>query len=299
MTLTQKATSSKVTQQKAIVKAFFDPETFTISYVVSDRETHKCAIIDPVLDYDAATGHTSEVSADKIISYIKAENLECEWIIETHMHADHLTSASYLSKILGAKTAIGNNIDQVQSIFGPVFNVEDDFSAQGQQFDHLFADAENFKIGNLNAKILFTPGHTPACISLLIGDICFIGDTMFMPDFGTARCDFPGGNAQQLYNSIQRILSLPDDTVLYMCHDYAPGGREYKWISSVKEEKETNIHLAGKNEKEFIKTRKARDAQLAMPKLIIPSVQVNMRAGNLPPAEDNGTSYIKIPINKL
>ncbi len=284
---------------KATVKGFFDPATYTVSYVVSDPETKKCAIIDPVLDYDAIKGRTSKKSADKIISYVKENGLICEWIIETHIHADHLTSSPYLSKSIGGKSSIGGNINLVQNTFAPIFNAEDNFSKDGTQFDHLFSDNEEFNIGNLSAKILFTPGHTPACISILIDNICFIGDTLFMPDYGTARCDFPGGNTEHLYQSIQRILALPDETILYMCHDYAPNGRDFEWISTVKDEKETNIHLAGKTKEEFIRLRQARDAKLDMPKLIIPSVQINMRAGHMPPVESNGISYIKIPINKL
>ena len=283
----------------AIVKAFFDPETFTVTYIVTDPETRKCAIIDSVLDYDPTSGRTSTKSADLIISYINDNGYICEWILETHVHADHLSAAPYLKDKIGGKLAIGEQVKAVQKTFGPTFNVEKSFATNGSQFDHLFADNETFKIGALEGKILHTPGHTPACITYIIDGACYIGDTMFMPDFGTARCDFPGGDASQLYDSIQRILSLADDTVLYMCHDYGPDGRDYQWVTSVKEQKETNIHLAGKNRGEYIEARTARDAELSMPKLILPSVQINMRGGNFPPAEDNGTSYLKIPIDVL
>ncbi len=287
------------TQSHANIEAFFDPDTFTVTYVVSDPETKKCAIIDSVLDYDPDAGRTSTKSADSVISYINDNNLECEWVLETHVHADHLTAAPYLKGKIGGKTAIGNNVPTVQTTFGPIFNAGEVFAHDGSQFDHLFADNETFEIGNLQGQVMHTPGHTPACISYVIDGNCFIGDTMFMPDFGTARCDFPGGDAGQLYDSIQRILSLPDETTLYMCHDYAPGGRDFEWITTVKEQRENNIHLADKNRDEYILARTTRDAELSMPKLILPSVQVNMRAGDLPPKDNNGVSYIKIPIDQL
>jgi glyoxylase-like metal-dependent hydrolase (beta-lactamase superfamily II) len=281
------------------VKAFFDKDTYTVTYVIADKETNICAIIDSVLDYDQASGRTSTTSADEVISYINENGYTCEWILETHVHADHLSAAPYLKSKIGGKSAIGENVKTVQSTFGPVFNAESDFAKDGSQFDHLFADEEKFNIGNLEGKILHTPGHTPACISYVIDGSCFVGDTMFMPDFGTARCDFPGGDASLLYDSMQRILSLPDDTILYMCHDYGPGGRAYAWVTSVKEQKENNIHLRGKSRDEYIEARTKRDAELSMPQLILPSVQVNMRAGNMPPVEDNEMTYIKIPIDAL
>lgn len=281
------------------VKAFFDKDTYTVTYVIADKETNICAIIDSVLDYDQASGRTSTTSADQVISYINENGYTCEWILETHVHADHLSAAPYLKSKIGGKSAIGENVKTVQSTFGPVFNAESGFAKDGSQFDHLFADEEKFNIGNLEGKILHTPGHTPACISYVIDGSCFVGDTMFMPDFGTARCDFPGGDASLLYDSMQRILSLPDDTILYMCHDYGPGGRDYAWVTSVKEQKENNIHLSGKSRDEYIEARTKRDAELSMPQLILPSVQVNMRAGDMPPADDNGMTYIKIPIDAL
>lgn len=281
------------------VKAFFDPDTYTVTYVVGDPSSNACAIIDPVLDYDPDSGRTGTKSADQVISYIKDNNYQCQWILETHVHADHLSSAPYLKEKIGGTTAIGDQVPIIQETFGVIFNAEDNFATDGSQFDHLFAHQEEFKIGNISGHVLHTPGHTPACATYVIDGACFIGDTMFMPDFGTARCDFPGGDAALLYDSIQSILSLPDDTVLYMCHDYAPGGRDYQWVTSVKEQKEKNIHLAGKNREQYIEARTSRDAELSMPKLILPSVQINMRAGNLPPSEDNGTSYLKIPINAL
>ena len=283
----------------AEVKAFFDHDTYTVTYIVADCTEGVCAIIDPVLDYDPDSGRTHTKSADQVIDYINEKNYRCQWIFETHVHADHLSSAPYLKSKVGGKTAIGNHVPDIQKTFGPIFNAGPEFAIDGRQFDHLFDDNETFKIGTIEGNVFHTPGHTPACVSYVIGDCCFVGDTMFMPDFGTARCDFPGGDAAQLYDSIQRILSLPDDTILYMCHDYAPGGREYKWVTSVKEQKEQNIHLAGKNRDEYIKARTERDAELSMPKLILPSVQVNMRAGDFPPTDDNGVSYLKIPINML
>ncbi|MDG1022315.1 MAG: MBL fold metallo-hydrolase [Emcibacteraceae bacterium] len=281
------------------VKAFFDKDTYTVTYVIADKETNICAIIDSVLDYDQASGRTSTTSADEVISYINENGYTCEWILETHIHADHLSAAPYLKSKIGGRSAIGENVKTVQSTFGPVFNAESDFAKDGSQFDHLFADEEKFNIGNLEGTILHTPGHTPACISYVIDGSCFVGDTMFMPDFGTARCDFPGGDASLLYDSMQRILSLPDDTILYMCHDYGPGGRDYAWVTSVKEQKENNIHLRGKSRDEYIEARTKRDAELSMPQLILPSVQVNMRAGDMPPVEDNEMTYIKIPIDAL
>ncbi|MBT5074830.1 MAG: MBL fold metallo-hydrolase [Kordiimonadaceae bacterium] len=287
------------TNASAEVKAFFDPDTFTVTYVVADISSGECAIIDSVLDYDPDSGRTGTKSADQVIAYIEENNYSLKWILETHVHADHLTAGPYLKEKLGGKTAIGNLVPIIQNTFGPVFNAGSDFATDGSQFDQLFSNDESFNIGGLTAKVLHTPGHTPACVTYVIDGACYVGDTMFMPDFGTARCDFPGGDAAELYSSIQRILSMPDDTVLYMCHDYGPGGRDYKWITSVGEQKSENIHLAGKNREEYIEARTSRDAELSMPKLILPSVQVNMRGGVFPAADNNGTSYIKIPLNKL
>ena len=281
------------------IKAFFDSDTNTITYVVADTTTSACAIIDSVLDYDSASGRTNTKSADSVITYILKSGYRCQWIVETHIHADHLTAAPYLKNKLGGKTAIGNYVTTVQRSFGPIFNAESSFATDGRQFDHLFSDDEVFKIGNIDARVIATPGHTPACISYIIGENCFVGDTLFMPDAGTARCDFPGGNAATLYDSLQRILSLPDETKLYICHDYGPGGRDYKWVTSVKEQREKNIHLAEKSRAEYIEIRTTRDTELSMPKLILPSVQINMRGGNFPPADNDGVSYIKIPLDKL
>lgn len=289
-----------MTEQSSVkIKAFFDPATFTVSYVVADPKTNSCAIIDSVLDYNCESGRTSTKSADAIINYIEEKKFKNEWILETHVHADHLSAAPYLKEKLGGRVAIGNYVNLVQKTFGPIFNAEETFFKDGRQFEHLFTDNEIFKIGTIEAKAIHTPGHTPACFSYIIDNNCFVGDTLFMPDYGTARCDFPGGNAAQLYDSIQRILSLPNDTTLYMCHDYAPNGRDYKWTTTVKEQKEQNIHIAGKTKTEYVAARTARDKELGMPKLIIPSVQVNMRAGHFPPADNNGTTYIKVPINLL
>ena len=244
-------------------------------------------------------GRTRTDSADKVIASIKEQGLTVTWLIETHVHADHLSAAPYIQQQLGGKIAIGDQITQVQDIFGNLFHAEDGFSRNGSQFDHLLTPNEELKIGNLSMTAMHTPGHTPACMSFVVGDACFVGDTLFMPDYGTARCDFPGGDATTLYESMEQILSLPDETRLFMCHDYAPGGREYLWESTVAESKATNIHLAGKTKAEFINMRTTRDAQLSAPRLLLPSVQVNMRAGHMPPVEDNGIAYIKIPVNQL
>ena len=286
---------------KPNVKAFFDEATFTISYVVSDPATKSAAIIDSVLDYDPASGRTSTLSADQVIAYVQAEDLTIEWIIETHVHADHLSAAPYLKDKLGGKTGIGEHISTVQNVFGKVFNAGTDFARDGSQFDHLFADGETFWIGELRGQVLHTPGHTPACLTFVIGDAAFVGDTLFMPDFGTARCDFPGGDARTLYKSIQKVLSLPPETRLFMCHDYqAPDRDVYTWETTVAEERAKNIHVGGgKTEDEFVEMREARDATLDMPRLILPSVQINMRAGDMPPPEDNGVRYMKIPIDTL
>ncbi len=286
---------------KPDVKTFFDEYTFTASHVVCDPATKKCAIIDSVLDYDAASGRTKTKSADEIIDYVRQNDLTVEWIIETHVHADHLTAAPYLKSKLGGKTGIGNKIDVVQSTFGKVFNAESAFKRDGSQFDHLFADGETFKVGTIDARVIHTPGHTPACTTVIIGDAGFVGDTLFMPDYGTARCDFPGGDARTLYRSIQKIFALPGETRLFMCHDYkAPGRDSFAWETTVAEEREKNIHVhQGVSEDDFVKMREARDKTLDMPRLILPSVQVNMRAGDMPPAEDNGVRYLKMPVDQL
>ncbi len=283
------------------VKAFFDEETFTVSYVVTDPETKHAAIVDSVLDYAYNSGRTSTKSADDVIAYVKAHGLTVDWLLETHAHADHLSAAPYLKDQLGGTIGIGSNIKRVQTVFGQVFNAEPEFCRDGSQFDHLFEDGETFKIGTLEGRAMHTPGHTPACMTYVIGDAGFVGDTLFMPDYGTARCDFPGGDARVLYQSIQKIFALPGETRLFMCHDYkAPGRDEYRWETTVAEERENNIHVGhGKSEDEFVEMRTTRDATLDMPRLILPSVQVNMRAGHMPPAEDNGVTYLKIPLNAV
>ncbi|MEZ5590112.1 MAG: MBL fold metallo-hydrolase [Gammaproteobacteria bacterium] len=287
---------------KPDIKAFFDPDTYTVSYVVADPDTRQCAIIDSVLDYEPNSGRTKTQSADQLIAYIKANTLTVEWILETHAHADHLSAAPYLKAQLGGRTGIGQHITQVQQVFGQLFNAGAGFHHDGSQFDRLLADNETFTIGKLTAKALHTPGHTPACMSYLIGDdAVFVGDTLFMPDYGTARCDFPGGDARVLYRSIQRILALPESTRIFLCHDYkAPGRDEYCWETTVGDEKHHNVHVhEGISEDDFVRMRSERDATLDMPRLILPSVQVNMRAGQLPPAEDNGIQYLKIPLNAI
>ncbi|MBD7977089.1 MBL fold metallo-hydrolase [Serpens gallinarum] len=284
-----------------VIEAFFDPATYTYSYVVSDSATGRCAIVDPVLDYDPASGRTSHASADRLIAYVREHELQVEWLLETHVHADHLSAAAYVRSTLGGTLAIGAQISQVQRTFGPLFNAEAGFATDGSQFDRLFADGERFAIGSLEACAMHTPGHTPACMTYLIGDAAFVGDTLFMPDYGTARCDFPGGDAHALYQSIQHLFALPDDTRLFMCHDYLPAGRtEHHYQSTVGEQRQRNVHIhQGVSEEQFVTMRQARDATLDMPVLILPSVQVNMRAGELPPAEDNGVRYLKIPLNQL
>lgn len=283
------------------VQEFFHADTYTYSYVVSDSATKKAAIIDSVLDYDHAAGRTSTAIADQIISYIREQELEVEWLLETHIHADHLSAALYLKAHVGGSTAIGEYITSVQNVFGDIFNAESSFLRDGSQFDHIFKHGDSFKIGELSAQVIHTPGHTPACLSYVIESAVFVGDTLFMPDYGTARCDFPGGDAQTLYRSIQRLFELPDDTVVYLCHDYKAEGRDYfQCKTTIKEQRDNNIHVgAGISEEAFVKMRTERDATLSMPKLILPSVQLNMRAGEFPPAEDNGTTYFKIPINKF
>lgn len=284
-----------------LIQAFFDEATFTISYVVTDPAKKICAIIDPVLDFDPASGRTRKDSANAILAYVQREGFKVEWILETHVHADHLSAAPYLRQVLGGKLGIGFNITVVQNTFGKVFNAGTEFARDGSQFDHLFTDNETFSIGSIKARAIHTPGHTPACMTYVIGDAAFVGDTLFMPDYGTARCDFPGGDARQLYNSIQKLFALLPETRLFMCHDYkAPGRDEYRWETTVAEERARNIHVRdGIGEDEFVAMRTKRDATLDMPRLILPSVQVNMRAGHMPPAEANGVQYLKLPVDAL
>jgi glyoxylase-like metal-dependent hydrolase (beta-lactamase superfamily II) len=285
---------------KPDVKAFFDDATFTVSYVVSDPETNRAVIIDPVLDYEANSGRTTTASADELIAYTKESGLQVDWVLETHVHADHLSGAPHIHGELGGTTAIGAKVTAVQDVFKGIFNIEE-LSVDGSQFDHLFFDGDTFKVGNIDARVMATPGHTPACVTYIIGDSAFVGDTLFMPDFGTARTDFPGGSAEQLYASIQKILALPDDTRLFMCHDYkAPGRDVFGWETSVEEQREQNIHI-NKNvsEADFVSMREGRDSQLGMPKLLLPSIQVNIRAGEMPTAEDNGIRYLKIPLDTV
>ena len=282
------------------VQSFFDPATWTVSYVVYEKEGSACAIIDSVLDYDPKSGRTRTTSADKLISFVQEKNLQVEWILETHAHADHLSAAHYLKKKMGGKIAIGAAITNVQDVFKRIFHLEPEFRSDGHQFDHLLRDGETFAIGALTAEALSVPGHTPACMAYRIGDAVFVGDTLFMPDVGTARCDFPGGDAHTLYRSIRKLLSLPAETRLFMCHDYPPESRSAAWETTVAEQRAKNIHVHdGVSEDGFVKMRTARDATLEMPVLILPSVQVNIRAGEMPPKEDNGVSYLKIPINAL
>lgn len=282
------------------VHGIFDPATWTVTYVVYEKVGSGCAIIDSVLDYDPKSGRTHTTSADKVIAFVKEKNLKVEWILETHAHADHVTAAPYLKEKLGGVTAIGDHIQQVQKVFQGVFNLEASFKTDGSQFGHLLKADEEFKIGELTGKTLFVPGHTPACVAYQIGDAVFVGDTMFMPDVGTARCDFPGGDAKVLYQSVRKLLSLPNETRLFMCHDYPPTDRAICFETTVAEQREKNIHVHdGVSEAEFVAMRSKRDATLEMPVLILPSVQVNIRAGEMPPAEANGVAYLKIPVNLL
>lgn len=285
---------------KPEVKAFFDEATFTVSYVVSDPATAKAAIIDPVLDYDAASGRTSTASADQLIAYINDGGLSVDWILETHVHADHLSGAPYLKEKLGGKTAIGSSVTAVQKTFKSIFNLRD-LATDGGQFDRLFADGDSFDVGDIDGRVIATPGHTPACVTYVIGDSAYVGDTLFMPDFGTARTDFPGGSASQLYASIQKTFSLPDDTRLFMCHDYkAPGRDEYAWETTVAAQRTGNVHINKDiSEGDFVATREGRDSQLGMPKLLLPAIQVNIRAGQFPDPEDNDICYLKIPIDAV
>ncbi|WP_226782701.1 MBL fold metallo-hydrolase [Oceaniglobus trochenteri] len=282
------------------VTAFFDEATNTISYVVRDPAGDSAAIIDSVLDFDHASGRTDTASADRIIAHVESEGLRVEWILESHVHADHLSAAPYLQQRLGGKIGIGDRITVVQDTFGKVFNEGTEFQRDGSQFDALFKDGDSFHIGQLRGDVLHTPGHTPACLTYVIGDAAFVGDTLFMPDFGTARCDFPGGSAEVLFDSIQKILALPDDTRIFVCHDYkAPGREEYAWETTVGAQKQKNVHLAGRSGADFVRMRQERDATLGMPKLILPSLQINMRAGQMPPPDAKGDVMLKLPLNKL
>lgn len=284
----------------ASVNAFFDESTFTVSYVVADPDSGHAAVIDPVLDFDATSGRTSTASADRLIEFIADNALSVDWILETHVHADHLTAAPYVRDKTGGQIGIGAHVTEVQETFKKVFNI-DDLATDGSQFDRLFDDGDSFRVGGIAGSVLGTPGHTPACITYVVGDAAFVGDTLFMPDYGTARTDFPGGDAGRLYDSIQKIFSLPDDTRLYLCHDYrAPGREEYAWQTSIAEQRAGNVHINDSvSRDEFVVMRDARDSQLGVPRLILPSIQVNVRAGGLPEPEANGVRYLKIPVDAL
>lgn len=284
-----------------LVQAFFDEATNTVSYVVMDPDSKDCAIVDSVLDFDYASGHTDTRSADAIAAYVRDKGLNVVWLLETHVHADHLSAAPYLQDRVGGKIGIGANITIVQDTFGKVFNEGTEFQRDGSQFDKLFREGDEFAIGGLVGHVMHTPGHTPACLTYVIGDAAFVGDTMFMPDFGTARCDFPGGSAEVMYDSIQRILALPDDTRIFVGHDYkAPGRDVYEWETTVAEQKALNVHVgAGKSIEEFVSMRTSRDKTLGMPRLIVPSIQINMRGGQMPPPESDGNVYLKVPVNRL
>lgn len=285
---------------KPEVKGFFDPTTNTISYVVKDPGSNACAIVDSVMDIDYAAGRITYDHADEIIAFVRDKGLTVDWLIETHVHADHLSAAPYIQKQLGGKIGIGRNITVVQDTFGKVFNEGTEFQRDGSQFDRLFDDGDSYQVGGMTCVAIHTPGHTPACMTHVMGDAAFVGDTLFMPDGGSARADFPGGDAGQLYDSIQKVLSLPDAMRLFMCHDYGPNGRDIRWETTVAEEKAHNIHVGGgRTREEFIRFRTERDRTLAMPKLIIPSLQVNMRGGDLPPADEEGKRFLKVPINGL
>ena len=282
------------------VEAFHDPDTGTVTYLVSDPATGIAAVIDPVRDYDPKAGRTATHSAERLLARIRARELRVAWLLETHVHADHLTAMAHLHQALGGQSGIGGRIDAVQRAFRDMFGFERDFHPDGTQFDRRFADGDTFALGEIQARVLFTPGHTPACVSYLIGDAVFVGDTLFMPDSGTARCDFPGGDPATLYRSIRRLLSLPGDTRMFVCHDYRPGGRSAAWETTVAEQRAANIHIHdGVTEAEFVALRTARDRTLSMPVLMIPAVQVNIRAGELPPAAANGVRYLQIPVNVL
>jgi len=283
---------------KPVVKGFFDPDTWTVTYVVYEKSGSQCIIIDSVLSYDPKSGRTHTKMADQVIDFVKQNDLKAEWILETHAHADHVTAAPYLKSKLGGKVAIGDHISVVQGVFKGIFNLEQSFPTDGSQFDHLLQDGEEVHFGNLSFKAMFVPGHTPACMAYQVGDAIFVGDTMFMPDVGTARCDFPGGDAHVLYQSMRKILSFPPETRLFMCHDYPPNGRPVQFETTVADEKKSNIHMHdGISEEQFIEMRTKRDATLEMPVLILPAIQINIRAGEMPAKESNGVSYLKIPVN--
>ncbi|HEY0824647.1 MAG TPA: MBL fold metallo-hydrolase [Ramlibacter sp.] len=282
------------------IQPFFDPKTWTVSYVVSDDATRSAAVIDPVLDFDYKSGSTGTQSADAILAYLQDKGLKVEWVLETHAHADHLSAARYLQGRVGGRIAIGENIREVQATFKKLYNLERNFLPDGSQFDHLFHDGETFHVGQLEVKALLVPGHTPADMAYLVGDAVFVGDTLFMPDVGSARADFPGGDARILYRSMRRLLELPPQTRMFVCHDYPPKGREANWETTVAEQRASNIHVRdGISEDEFVAMRQARDATLEVPTLILPSIQVNVRAGQLPPPDDNGVAYLRIPLNAL
>lgn len=283
------------------VNAFFDQQTNTVTYVVTDPSSHVCAIIDPVLDFDPASGRTSTRSSDQLLDFIQDNGLELAWILETHAHADHLSGAAYLKSKAGGRTGTGRFITEVQATFKDIFKLADEFVPNGEQFDRLFDDGESFALGAMNISVMHTPGHTPSCVTYMVGDAVFVGDTLFMPDYGTARTDFPGGDAAELYRSIQRIFALPAPTRVFLCHDYkAPGRDEYRWESTVEEQRTSNIHIhEGISEQEFVEYRNQRDSELGMPKLILPSIQVNIRAGDMPPADESGSIFLKIPVNVL
>ena len=283
------------------ITSFFDEATNTISYIVCDPNGSACAIIDSVLDFDFASGRTDTKSADKLINFVKENKLDVQWLLESHVHADHLSAAPYIQMEVGGKIGIGSHITDVQETFGKIFNEGTEFQRDGSQFDKLFVEGDTFHIGQLRGDVLHTPGHTPACMTYIIGDAAFVGDTLFMPDFGTARCDFPGGSSENLFASIQKILTLPDATRIFVGHDYkAPGREHYAWETTVGEQKKKNIHIkSGQSKEDFVKLRDERDAKLAMPKLIVPSLQINMRAGNMPEPDEQGDVFLKVPINKM
>jgi glyoxylase-like metal-dependent hydrolase (beta-lactamase superfamily II) len=289
------------TPSRLHVESFFDPATFTFSHIVWDQATAQCALLDSVLDYDPKSGRTDTRSADRLIDRVSELGLKVQWLLETHVHADHLSAAPYLQERLGGELAIGSHITTVQNTFGKLFNAGSEFARDGSQFDRLFCEGDHFTIGGLQAVAMHTPGHTPACMTYVIGDAAFVGDTLFMPDFGTARCDFPGGSASDLYASIQTILALPDETRIFVGHDYnSPGREDYAWETTVGEQKARNVHVGGgKTAEAFVEMRETRDAQLAMPRLIIPSLQVNMRAGNIPAPDDQGDVFLKVPVNRM
>lgn len=293
------AKSAMASALKPDVLSYFDEQTNTVTHIIVDTETRSAAIIDPVLDFDQAAARTSTKSADRLIKTVKDQGFKVEWILETHIHADHLTAAHYLKQQLNAPIGVGRHISSVQKTFNPVFHQPYPAPEDGRPFDRLFADGEKFRVGNLDATVIATPGHTPACVSFLIGDSVFVGDTLFMPDYGTARCDFPGGDAGTLYDSIERLLKLPDDTRMFLCHDYPPAERAPAWETTVADQRENNIHIVNRTRDDFVRMREDRDSGLNMPQLIFPSLQVNIQAGELPQAEDNGVHYLKIPLNQF